>query len=128
VPERALPVPLVLSPLVVVAGGVEVVPDPVPFAAAVPVEPDVLVPRTLMASPPTVTGTDAPAGACVPPAAPFEPLVVNGALVCDAVEGVVAPPELPEVPEVPRTLIASPLTATGTDADTGACVPEATPS
>jgi hypothetical protein len=89
-------------------------------------------PTRLTAFPFAATGAEAPSGTWVPDATPSDPDVddpvapdVAGA---EPVSPVVAAPVDPRVDESPRTVIALPLAVTGAEANSGAWVPEATPS
>lgn len=127
VPESRPAVPSVLDdpPVLPLPG--------VPVVAPLPAEPAALEPRMLSESPAIVAGTLTPTGAWVPERtasvpvvlspAPLEPLDADPVPVepLDALAGAV-------VLLVPRTLIALPSAFTGTDAETGACSPLATPS
>ena len=97
-------------------------PAPAESAAGPDVEPaDELSPSTLIALPPTVTGTSAATGAWMPEATPSAPDVVAAAAGAERPErsGRQPEPERPAPPnplldESPTALIALPATVTGT--------------
>jgi hypothetical protein len=81
-------------------------------------------PSTLMALPPTVTGTETDTGRLAPPATLSSPVVVLP-LVDDGAAAAIFDASAPLVDESPSTLTAVPPMFTGTETDTGALAPPA---